>query len=651
MKRLVSIAFIAVLQHTLWAGPQVPIGASQTAPPPKASISGVVVRAGTGEPIPRAQVTLTRVAGPVTGPAAPALNSANTGARGAAPPPQQPPTPAEQALQAQGIPAATTDNQGKFQLKDIEPGSYRVVAARNGFTKQEYGQRSFNRPGTVLNVRVGQQVQDITFRLTPAATISGRVVDGVTGEPLAGITVQASRSTYDASGKRTLQSAASDRTNDLGEYRLYWINPGHYYVSANGARSGLEAITAAASRTVSLTSDPAEAQAAAQAASIFGPSRTANEIVDAGFLFTYYPGTPDMTRAAAIELQPGAEMRADFNLVRGERFRIHGRVVDAGAGRPPQGVALSVSPRNAAGGSPIDALFGGLSGLIQGNTKYNAVTGEFEVRDVAAGSYWLQAMIMQPSTSPAVATAPAASANPNPAFLPSTTQIPVDVFGADLENVTLVVSPGIAIPGRVRIDGQTNPNQNPLTLITLSFQSTTGGSSIFSVLGNVRPATDGTFSIPRVGPGEYKLVISGLRPGMHVKEARLDQTDVLQGITISDRVDGSLEIVLSSNAGQVDGTVVGADLKPASGVQVVLIPDRLRNRQDLYKTATTNQDGRFTILGIAPGDYRLFAWEDIEPFAYFDPDVSRQYEALAKPVRIQESSRETVEVKIIPVGQ
>src|SRR5437867_7966963 len=52
----------------------------------------------------------------------------------------------------------------------------------------------------------------------------------------------------------------------------------------------------------------------------------------------------------------------------------------------------------------------------------------------------------------------------------------------------------------------------------LSFQSTTGGSSIFSVLGNVRPATDGTFSIPRVGPGEYKLVISGLRPGMYVKE-------------------------------------------------------------------------------------------------------------------------------------
>jgi hypothetical protein len=172
-----------------------------------------------------------------------------------------------------------------------------------------------------------------------------------------------------------------------------------------------------------------------------------------------------------------------------------------------------------------------------------------------------------------------------------------------------------------------------------------------AITGNVRPAADGTFTIPRVTPGEYKLSVDLVNPNMYLKEARLDQTDVLQGITIGDRVDGVLDVVLSPNGGQLDGAVVGADLKPVSGVQAVLVPERLRNRLDLYKTAITNQDGRFTIRGLTPGDYRLLAWEDIEPFAYFDSDVLRQYEALGKPVRIQEAGKETAEVRIIPAGQ
>ena len=135
---------------------------------------------------------------------------------------------------------------------------------------------------------------------------------------------------------------------------------------------------------------------------------------------------------------------------------------------------------------------------------------------------------------------------------------------------------------------------------------------------------------------------------MYIKDAHIDRTDVLQGIAIGNRVDGTLEIVLSTNAGQVDGTIVDAAGKPVSGVQAVLIPDRLRNRTELFKTATSGANGRFTMRGISPGDYKLFAWEDIEPFSYFDSDVLRLFEALGKTVRIQENSRETAEVKIIP---
>jgi len=604
----------------------------QNAPPPaKATITGTVLRAGTGDPIARATVTLIRGAGSP-------LQAAPAGQQQAAPPAT--------------IPAVTTDEKGRFQIKDIDPGNYRVAAARNGFARQEYGQRSFNRSGTILSIRAGQQVQDIELRLTPAPTISGRVVD-MYGEPQPGVTVQALRSTYDATGKRSLQPVQAARTNDLGEYRLYWLNPGRYYVSTNAAKSAMETMVSSLSQAASQAPTPQDAQAISQISGIYGPGAPANEVTDSGFTLTYYPGTTDISRAEAVDLQPGAEVRLDFNLVRSQRFRIRGRVIDA-SGRPPQMATLSVSPRNPSGESPLDALLGGATGALQGN-RYNPATGEFEVREVAPGSYWLQ---VQTQTLPASAGARGANpaAPPDPAAILSAinrAQVPVDV-AADVDNISVTVTPGITIPGRIHLEGTLPSGQNPYARFMPMLQ-TGGGSAILTAalqaITQSRPAADGTFSLTKITPGDYKLVMNGMDPNMYIKDARIDRIDVLQGIAIGDRLDGTLEIVVSTNAGQLEGTVVDGGGKPVSGVQAVLIPDRLRNRNDLYKTAATGADGRFNMRGITPGDYKLFSWEDIESFAYFDAEVLRSFEPLGKPVHVEESSRSTVEVKIIPAAQ
>jgi hypothetical protein len=162
-----------------------------------------------------------------------------------------------------------------------------------------------------------------------------------------------------------------------------------------------------------------------------------------------------------------------------------------------------------------------------------------------------------------------------------------------------------------------------------------------------KPAADGTFSIQRVQPGDYKVSVSGLGPNMYIKEARLDQVDILGGVKLGDRVSGQLEVTLSYNAGTVDGTITDAALKPVSGVQSVLIPDSQRDRRELYKTAITDQNGKVSLRGLAPGEYRLFAWEDLEPFSYFDAEVLRQYEQQGKPVHVRESAKEQVDMKII----
>jgi protocatechuate 3,4-dioxygenase beta subunit len=605
----------------------------------KGTISGAVTRVATGTPILRATVTLTRINAPV--------NPLGPGGQAPAPPPQV------QMQQPLNI-TVQTDAEGKFQFNDVDAGSYRLSAARNGYARQEYGQRALNRPGTILNLRAGQQLTDVAFKLTPAATISGRVMDS-NGEPLTGVTVQALRSTFDATGKRTLQATSSARTNDLGEYRLYWINPGRYFVGANAAKSGLDLLSAEVSRSAGGAS-PEQAQAAAAAASIFGSGSNPNEVADTGFSMTFYPGTTDATRSVALDLQPGQEIRAiDFTLARQQRVKLSGRVIDADSGKPPQMATVTVSPRDTTGAttsSPLDVFIG----MDPSGARYNSQTGEFTIQNVASGSYWLQ--VIAPRQSALQAAGGAGGAPPaNPAdainMLASinSARMSIDVGTNDVDNITLSVTSGVGVPGRIRVEG-TPASGNGLAGITVSLQGT-GGVSILSMLsgGGQRPAADGSFTIPRITAGEYRLVVNGLNNALYIKSARLGALDVLQpGFTLTPPINGTLEITLGVNPGQVTGVVLDAALKPVSGVQAVLIPDQNRSRQDLYKTALTDPEGRFTIRGVTPGDYRLFAWEDIEPFSYFDTAIMRQYEQQGKLVRIQEGSSESTDLRIIPAG-
>ena len=100
----------------------------------------------------------------------------------------------------------------------------------------------------------------------------------------------------------------------------------------------------------------------------------------------------------------------------------------------------------------------------------------------------------------------------------------------------------------------------------------------------------------------------------------------------------------------VDGTIIDKGQKPIPGVQAILIPDRQRDRRDVYRFATTDQNGHFTLRVIAPGDYKVFAWEDLEPGAYNDPDFLRKYEALATPVKVSDSATLSVAVKVLPAN-
>jgi hypothetical protein len=543
--------------------------------PPKASIEGTIVRAGSAEPIAGARVVLTR---------APAR-----------------------------IPAGTTlsvasDAQGKFLVRDLEAGSYRLTIVANGYARQEYGQRVPGRPGTVINLVPGQTARDVVVRLIPTGNVAGRINDE-NAQPAVGVQVQLLRVTYNANGERTFQSGGQTRTNDRGEYRLFWVTPGRYYLNA-GRRAG-----------------PILPIGSGVGDSLNGVQET--------YASAFYPGVSDPERASPIEVQSGVEVTGIDLTVRREELRhVRGRVIDSATRRPPARVLLMLSFRGT-----------GLGGITQNMTQsYNAADGTFELRDIASGTYAIAVQIPENNEPAPVLMGPFSPSRP-------TATAVVTVSDSDVDGIVLTPTPGVPLPGRLIIEGQDISTVSGLDRLRVQLSNP-------DVLAagpqqqnpQAQPVSaDGTFVEENTLPGRYRVAVTPLPPDLYIKEARFNQIDVLnKPLEFSGTVSTPLEIVLSARGGQVEGTVTNDKLQAVAGIDVVLIPDQRRDRIDLYKTVVTDQAGHFTIRGIAPGGYTIYAWEALEPFAYFDSDLLRQSAAQGRAVRISESGKVNVDVQLIP---
>jgi hypothetical protein len=165
----------------------------------KCTLEGRVVNAATGEPLGKTSIMLTR---------------------------------SEPSRPASGLPqifGTTTDASGRFAMKDLDPGGYRIKVTRSGFVGTEYGAKKLTGSGTVVTLAPGKALKDIDIRLTPHGVVAGRIVDE-DGEPVVSGSVQLLKLQY-TNGKKQLQPSAVATTNDLGEYRAFGAAPGKYYIS------------------------------------------------------------------------------------------------------------------------------------------------------------------------------------------------------------------------------------------------------------------------------------------------------------------------------------------------------------------------------------------------------------------------------------
>jgi hypothetical protein len=200
------------------------------------------------------------------------------------------------------------------------------------------------------------------------------------------------------------------------------------------------------------------------------------------------------------------------------------------------------------------------------------------------------------------------------------------------------------LSGRLRADGQPISSVAGWESIRVQLIALRDGIALLPN-GAAPPLTslpDGTFQVFGTMAGDFRLRITGLPGDAYVQTASFGATDALRDPLRLPAVGADVvEIVVSPRGGRIDGEVTNDARQPAASVQAVLVPAD-RTRLDLFRSATTDERGRFTLRGVAPGEYGLFAWTATEPFAYFDPAVLKRFDAGSIPVRVTPSSTSTV---------
>lgn len=512
---------------------------------------------------------------------------------------------------------ALTDSSGRFRMANIRPGSYRLHVERDGYVDQQYGQVSSARPGTVLLLEPGQEVRDVVISLEPTGTISGQIFDEA-GEPLEGVTVRALWYDYE-DGEKVLSRSRSAETNDLGEYRLYWLIPDEYYVSATyeDRFRELRTLREAVARSVPLV-PPAGGTLAV-------PPAPVPETLEQIYVDTFYPGVHDPLQASPISLGPGIEVRAiSFTLPPTRARAVRGTVV--GPFSPEQGVSRNVIivPRRGVTRNRINLRRDGR------RNNQGSRDGSFELTGVAPGSY----------TVAAIVSVGRRDRGSRPLF---TGFVDIEVRDEDVEGLVVPVEPGIQLAGQVQVDESASElNVSRLRVRLVPMTGLPIGES------NARVDADGSFVVNNVPRATHRVSVTGLPADAYVAFATVGGQDVLSpGVQVVPDM-SSLEVWISGSGARLDGAVSVGDA-PFTGAQVVLIPDDPA-RTDLYKVASADQYGRFSFRGIAPGDYRVFAWEDAPSGAYRNPRFVQRYEDWGERIRVEQADQGQVQPRLIVAG-
>ena len=525
-----------------------------------------------------------------------------------------------------GTKTALTDTQGRYEFRDLPAGRFNVSVSKSGFVTMQYGQNRPFEPGRPIELVEAQKMDKADIALPRGSVLAGRVADEF-GEAVAEAEVTAMRMQFSNGKRRLVPSGRTGVTNDLGQFRIYGLPPGDYYVSATLRDAGGMRMDLVAS---------------VLGGGAGGPTGS-NQ--NTGYAATYYPSTPTPSEAQRVTVAVGQELASvDIQLQPVKLARISGTAV-ASDGKPMAGAMVMLMP------AMRDAMQ-----FMPGGTSRTDKDGNFTISGVTPGEYSLQVQSMGGTISAAGAnmtftfrTSLDGQGAPAEAQQREFAVANVNVTGEDITGMMVVGTRGAKATGTISYGAAAKPEGT--TGIRVTAPPVDVDSNPMPMFGGSNVKDTGAFEVEGL-IGQRVFRAANLPKGWILKHVKVNGEDVTdKGLEFKPGEDVSgIEIELTNRTTSINGSVTDDRNQPLKDYTVVVFAeDATKWTMPLTRwTASSrpDQDGRFKFANLPPGAYYAIAVEYVAQGEWSDPEWLARAAKKATRFTLDEGAAKTLDLKL-----